>query len=836
MSESINVGIDLGTTNSVVAVFEHGKVVVRKHNQTHKDTLSSAVMPKRDKLVVGDKAKDEAFGPRGDDVAVAFKRKMGTSERIRFRSTGQEFTPVELSAIVIKELRERHLQGDSLEAAVITVPASFDLTQSHATVEAGRLAGLKQVVNLQEPIAASLAYANAVDRATLPDQPWLVYDLGGGTFDVALISTTGGELKVIDHEGDNFLGGVDIDRLLVERFIFPYLEHEHGLEPGMLTEFTAARGRYRVFYSRFMQSAEAAKKELSASSAATIDDLQFGIYPNDPDDFDLPITRSEFEDCLRPIVDRTVDLINRLLTRNQLQSSDIAFVLMVGGSTYIPFVRRRVGERIGVDVQTDIDPITAIAEGAAYFAATRQKDLTHEMRTSNDSEPLVSVRVAYDRCSVDTKAILAGRVEGNRDGLSFRIERVDGGFDSGLKPLEAKFMEDLPLVADAFNIFRLRVVDSHGGTVAIDVGEICIAQGKFAVLGQPLTSDICLEYDDLGVGTTRLRQIFKRGTILPAKATALVEAAKAVSRGSKDCLRFSVYEGDETLPPLACKRLGELVISGFNLEKDARKGAAITCYLSLDESRTLTVAAEIEETDQFFSEVLRLDKIQVKTQDLRSDAENLQNQIDDAIETANAEESYERSQQLKTLQRRIAKVYQTAWDGPEEDTTDLPYKLDHERREIFQEFCRLESPGRIRHLADRLDESIDAAEAAVAENGSDLDRRRLEDVRQRADAAVLSEHPRELEAAIDDIDEIRYGIFWRSPQALVALYQNLVENEYSRFNDTELADVHIQAGRLAVENSDWMRLRDVNITLIQLLPEREQADISNRTGIRIPGK
>jgi len=834
MNENINVGIDLGTTNSVIAVFENGKVVVRKHNQTHKDTLPSAVMPKRDKLVVGDKAKSEAFGPRGDDVAFAFKRKMGTSERIRFRSTGQEFTPVELSAIVIKELRERHLQGDPLEAAVITVPASFDLTQSHATVEAGRLAGLKQVVNLQEPIAASLAYANTVDRETLPDEPWLVYDLGGGTFDVALISTTGGELKVIDHEGDNFLGGVDIDRLLVERFIFPYLEREFALQPEMRAEFTASSGRYRAFYSRFMQGAEAAKKELSTNSAATIDELQFGIDPDDPAEFDLPITRSEFEECLRPIVDQTVDLINRLLTRNQLQSIDIAFVLMVGGSTYIPFVRRRVGERIGVEVRTNICPITAIAQGAAYFAATRAIDLTDKSRTLTDSEPAVSVRLAYERCSVHTTEILAGRVEGNRHGLSYRIERADGGFDSGLKPLEERFMEDLPLVVDAFNIFRVRVVDSHGGAVALDLGEVCIAQGKFAPLGQPLTSHVCLEHDDSG--STRLRAILKRGTILPAKATALVEATKSVSRGSKDCLTFNVYEGDPTLPPEACKRLGRLEIVGSDLERDVRKGAAISCYISMEESRVLTVAAEIEETDQFFSEVLTLEKRDVRMRELRCDTETLQEQIEASIETANAEQSYERSKQLKSLSRRIEKVQEAAWEAPEDDTTDRRFQLDDEKRAIVQELYRLESPGRIGHLADQFKESIGAAEVAVAEGGSDLDRRRLEDVRQRAQAALLNEHPRELEAAIEDIDEIRYGIFWRSPRALVALFQNIVTNEYSRFNDTELADAHIQAGRLAIENSDWMRLRDVNITLIQLLPERDQADLANRTGIRILGE
>src|SRR5690606_10313270 len=158
------------------------------------------------------------------DVVAAFKRKMGTAETFPIEVLGRSVSPVELSAHVLKELKGFVQTGERLETAVITIPASFDTIQSNATKEAGHEAGFRQVVLLQAPLAASLAYANKAKAVDLSDGQWLVYDLGGGTFDVALLRTQGGEMKVLDHEGDNYLGGTDFDRMIVEELVFPRLQ------------------------------------------------------------------------------------------------------------------------------------------------------------------------------------------------------------------------------------------------------------------------------------------------------------------------------------------------------------------------------------------------------------------------------------------------------------------------------------------------------------------------------------------------------------------------------------------------------------------------------------
>ena len=222
MSNTINFGIDLGTSNSLIAKFDKGNVEVFKNPSGFKETLPSVVGFRSDKVLVGDQARTY-LARDSKSVVSRFKRKMGTTETFRIKSLGLSKSPVELSAYVLKELKNFVHSGEPVDSAVITIPASFDTVQSNATREAGIQAGFQSVVLLQEPIAASLAYANKEKGVDLKNSQWLVYDLGGGTFDVALVKIVEGELTVIDHEGDNYLGGTDFDALMVENIVCPEL-------------------------------------------------------------------------------------------------------------------------------------------------------------------------------------------------------------------------------------------------------------------------------------------------------------------------------------------------------------------------------------------------------------------------------------------------------------------------------------------------------------------------------------------------------------------------------------------------------------------------------------
>ena len=270
MDKMINYGIDLGTTNSVIAKFTKGKIEVFRNPQDYgNETLPSIVYYKKDKVVVGKQAK--VFIERGDPSQVfgRFKRLMGTNETKRVKILNTSKTPVELSAEVLKELKGFVHTGEQVDAAVITIPASFTIPQSNATSEAGYLAGFKQVILLPEPIAASLAYAINQNIKDLENKQWLVYDLGGGTFDVALVKVKDGELKVIDHEGDNFLGGANFDDIIVEKIIIPYLTKNYKFT-DLESKMKSASNDYNSFLYRCNITAEDAKIALSNKLSAEI--------------------------------------------------------------------------------------------------------------------------------------------------------------------------------------------------------------------------------------------------------------------------------------------------------------------------------------------------------------------------------------------------------------------------------------------------------------------------------------------------------------------------------------------------------------------------------------
>ena len=263
MNSMINFGIDLGTTNSLIAKFNKGTVEVFKNPNGFKESLPSVVAFRNESIQVGEKARTY-WEKDPKNVVGCFKRKMGTTESFKIKSLGHSKTPIELSAFVLKELKTFIHTGETPEAVVITIPASFDMVQSNATKEAGYAAGFKQVVLLQEPIAASLAYANKERNVDLKNSQWIVYDLGGGTFDVALVKIVEGELKVVDHEGDNFLGGSDFDALIVEHIVAPQLEKK-GKFTDLLAQMKSETGKYNRLWYHLLHLSEQAKIELSSN-------------------------------------------------------------------------------------------------------------------------------------------------------------------------------------------------------------------------------------------------------------------------------------------------------------------------------------------------------------------------------------------------------------------------------------------------------------------------------------------------------------------------------------------------------------------------------------------
>lgn len=335
--ETINFGIDLGTTNSLIAKFEDGSVEIYKNPLGLKESIPSCVAFRGERIIVGDKAREWLLKDPMN-VFASFKRKMGTDENYYITSQNDTISPIALSAHVLKEMKNFVHTGEVPQAVVITIPASFDTIQSNATKQAGYEAGFKEVALLQEPIAASLAFFNKHLSESKEKGKWLVYDLGGGTFDIALVGIENNEMKVIDHKGDNYLGGVDFDHLIVMDVIVPKLIRLTG-NMQMTEQIKSRQKVFEKLYFVLLLKAEEAKKELS-SSAFTEVEVEYELENGNVEDFVIEVTRKELNAVIADKIQGTIAMILEILERNNLTKNDIEELIMIGGSTYIPYVKR----------------------------------------------------------------------------------------------------------------------------------------------------------------------------------------------------------------------------------------------------------------------------------------------------------------------------------------------------------------------------------------------------------------------------------------------------------------------------------------------------------------
>jgi molecular chaperone DnaK len=820
MNEMINFGIDLGTTNSLIAKFNNGVVEVFKNPSGFKEILPSVVGFRKDRILVGEQAK--AYAERDPmNVISQFKRKMGTTEVFKIKSLGQTKTPIELSALVLKELKNFIHTQEKPEAVVITIPASFDMVQSNATKEAGFLAGFKQVVLLQEPIAASLAYANKEKSFDLKNSQWIVYDLGGGTFDVALVRIVEGELKVVDHEGDNYLGGADFDSLIVQKIIVPEL-NKRGKFTDLHSQMTSASGRYNRLWKYLLHRAEAAKIELSSRTASEIELYGSNIIDeagNQIDEEPIPITRTEFEALIKDSVDRTAEMLKKILTRNSLQAQDIQFILMVGGTTYIPYVRKRIEELMGIPVNTGIDPTNAIVIGAAYFAATKEISISDQPDSKKVSSP-IRIKVSYNRTSQEKEEMFSAKVEGELSGLFYRIVREDGGYDSGLKPLTNRISEDLPLREDTYNLFTFTVVDSYNNQIQTDFSSIQIAQGKYSVAGQMLPEDLSLVIDDLATGDTRLERIFARNTVLPAKSKKTVDVSRTIVRGSDDEIRIIVVEGPAEYDFSVNKIVGYLAIAGKQLTKDLIRGTEIDLTFEVSESRDLTVNAYINPSGPDFSQIFRPTFREVPVKTLLEEIQLLETRIEKEKNEALASENYEIADSLDKLTGTLQKLYGEALLLTIDDTTDQRYKLEDRKRIVAQELYRLTAGKHLENLKNEYLRIKEETWQIIEQSGNDHEVKQFQELLSQEHTFLYSSVPQKIENAINQLHRISFQILRRTPAFLVGWFEHLLTKRES-FNDQLQAKNLIEAGKKHIDNQDFDRLLEVNIRLHELLPQKE---------------
>ena len=605
-SDTIDWGIDLGTTNSSIAI-QQGTGVITLENSVGEDTTPSAVSV-RDvggRLVceVGKKAR-QRLKDDPDSVALEFKQMMGIpawSHKFPAASAAPAF---ELSAHVLAELvRSTSGRGNvpPVKAAIVGVPAAFKNQQYDDTKQAARKAGIEYVELLPEPVAAALAFAHKGDPTGHP--LWLAYDLGGGTFDAALVRGDEGVFSVIDHEGDANLGGKHLDNAIVMKLIYPQL-------PAHIQKEVVPWSKTSKYWWILKVVAEEAKCALSTEPEALVE-AELGKHH-----VGVWLSQADVNALQAEVFGRSLDVCRTLLKRNNYRLADVEKVLMIGGPTKSRYLRDMIEKGVpanghggavmglGIALDCSVDPLTAVAQGAALYAAGRRipSGATTKPRDAQGVE--MRVNLNYTPQVVEPDQLMSGTITPTGAvatavaGCSVVMTRLDAsGKASWQSPAiqvseAGKFGRRLPLL-DGENIFRLQVTDSTGRSLTIDREQFRIVKGiKTGQLTLPRGIGVA---DRFGL----TRWIFRKGDALPDVQSDIFKTTVALEKGKAGKpLEIPIVEGSNSKAHLN-SLIYTLRIGADDTEVTSKipAGAEIEVELSIDESRQISMKARFVDYD-----------------------------------------------------------------------------------------------------------------------------------------------------------------------------------------------------------------------------------------------
>ena len=592
-NQNILIGIDLGTANSKIAVNVDGKIEIIKKPGGVEYTPSVFGFDKSGNKIVGQKAYDHLFkfNEKGDaeNFYAETKRVMGTAKSFNFTRAKGKMLPEEIAAEILKSLKEdllRKYPDFDCTAAVITVPAAFSVLQSEATKKAGLLAGFKYVVLLQEPIAAAVSYG----FMNAKNENWLIYDFGGGTFDLALISCKEGVLSVLGHGGEEYLGGKDIDWDIVKSIIVPKV-----LETYKFSDFNRSNKKYEHVFARLKYFAETAKIELSQYAKTNIEVEEIGEDEKGEEvEISIPFTRVDFDKLIEKRIDRTIELTKNTIKEAGFKNSAIKKVILVGGTTIIPSIRKRLEEALDIKVDSSVDPLTVVANGACIFAISQKipKEFLEE-GNKKMGKGVHEISLNHATLTADTEESVTGSIGGldEKDEYYVQIQSDSGTFTGPkTKVNKGKFYYTVKVQKNKENLYWIYLFDNKSNPVKISQDSFSITHG-LSVSGAPIPHSIQV------VVAREVRNvcepIFEKGEPLPLKKNLNdYKTSRKLKKGEDSELDIRIVEGESELEDrndFLCK----LGVKGKDLPHDLPAGTPIELTLEMNESRELSVRAYI---------------------------------------------------------------------------------------------------------------------------------------------------------------------------------------------------------------------------------------------------
>lgn len=628
----IDYGIDLGTTNSAISRIENGEATIKQTNK-QRDTMASCVAYNKKGVLVGDSAyqaykseKENALSKEVDQNAfIEFKRTMGTDKSYRTSFIDNDLSSEDLSAEILKTLKS-FITDENFSSIVITIPAAFKNNQIDATRRAGKLAGFDHIEVLQEPVAAATAYGLTAKNK---NGFWLVFDFGGGTFDSALIKVEEGIMNVVDTEGDNHLGGKNLDLAIVDNIILPHIQENFNIDNILTNEKT--KNNYREALKAF---AEELKNELSFKDS-------YNLYKEDrcgtDDDgeeieIDITISQSDLEKVLSPVFQKAIDVTQELLKRNNLDGNTLDTLILVGGPTLSPIVRKMLEKQI-CKPDTSANPMTVVATGAALYASTI--DVSEEVREQTRDNTKIQLEISNISTTVELEVyvpikILADKTDGEiPEKVIAEITRGDNAWSSSKVELNTTGeVIEIKLLEDRTNAFNVVLFDDKGNILECEPSSFNIIQGIDGIdKMQTLSYNWGIEIKQKTNGKivfSQIANLTKNKSVPVIGKKEKLKTQNQIRPGTDDYIKIPLFQGEhesDGTRAIYNEHVYDIIISGNDLPSLLPANSEVDLTFKVDKSQNLSVEA-------FFPYLEHTSEIDIPTDKVQSiETKWLQNEI-----------------------------------------------------------------------------------------------------------------------------------------------------------------------------------------------------------------
>ena len=823
------IGIDLGTTNSAICSYDGSETRIWKSPEQNDVTPSVIYIDRRGNKYVGQRAYDSApHSP--DNAAMLFKRLMGTSTPIQLSAIGLTKSPEECSAEVLKVLfgyLPEEIRNDSNTGTVITVPAAFNQMQKDATMQAASMAGIGKVAIMQEPVAAVMS----VMRARNADGMFLIYDLGGGTLDIAIAESLNGRVNLLAHGGIAMCGGRDFDRVLVDNLVRPWL-----IENFDLPEDFSVNPAFKSLTRLAIWATERAKIELSAREEAIISLSETEARVKDLDGneiyLDIPLQREVYDRLIAERVSQSIDAARETLSKAGLTPHDLERIVFVGGPTNYKPLRDKVAFELGIPGSTDVNPMTAVAEGASLFAESI--DWSSQSRPRKNTRGQISsggglaLSFNYIARTPDVKAKIAVQLAGQAaSGSEFQIDSADTGWTSGRLPLKQGATIDVTLTKTGDNTFKVFVFDSVGGPIALEQDKIVITRTAATVDAIPASHSVGIEALEKLGGRPVLDYLIRSGDSLPKKGKKVFKAAESLKAGASGSLNLKLWEGEIEEPIADNRPIGVLKISGSDFDDGViPAGADLECEYEIQDSGNIIIEVSVpciggtfHSGKNFYSrQEGQLDYTAAAALVVEEGERTLKriDEINEVVDNPKLEQARQKLESAVSLDPEEAETEKS--QEAMEKVLEARRLLAQVRKEHLKEIRQIDLDGVVSFFDKHIRQHARPSEASAFDN--------LAKTAQRS----IDRNDKDFEHHLDEMKGKNFEILWRQDWFVIERFKWMVSSPHLFADKHRFAEL-AKIGTQLMRSDDIEKLRAVvaQLSMIQIGsgPDSEMFDVAN---------